>query len=127
MKRVNREKDEKLQYAPDAYNFVDKAIKHALSKLDDKRHLTAYEVLMSCRETAIKEYGFLSGEVLRSWGIKSSKDIGEIVYQMIRNNILSASKDDKQSDFEIQFELFEPIKSDSQVSPKKIHDPIICD
>lgn len=122
------EKNSNLQYAPEAYSFVDNAIKNAVKKLDNKRHLTAYEVLLSCRETALKEYGFLSEEVLRSWGIKSASDIGEIVYQMIKSNVLSASKDDKQSDFEIQFELFEgKTKIKTAINPRKIHDPIICD
>lgn len=114
-------------YAPDAYMFVDKAIKMALANLKQSRHLSAYEVLISCRNLAIQDYGFLASEVLRSWGIQSSKDIGEIVYQMIRNNILSASAEDKQSDFEIQFELFENTSPKNPVSPRKVHDPIICD
>ena len=117
-----------LQYAPEAYSFVDNAIKYAVKKLENKRHLTAYEVLLACRETALKEYGFLSEDVLRSWGIKKASDIGEIVYQMIQNNVLSASKDDKKSDFEIQFELFEgKTKIKTIINPRKVHDPIICD
>ena len=122
------EDNSNIQYAPEAYSFVDNAIKNAIQKLDNKRHLTAYEVLLSCRETALKEYGFLSEEVLRSWGITSASDIGEIVYLMIKNNVLSASKEDKQSDFEIQFDLFEKgIKVKPTIHPRKIHDPIICD
>jgi uncharacterized repeat protein (TIGR04138 family) len=70
----------------------------------------------------------LSEDVLRSWGIKKAGDIGEIVYQMIQNNVLSASKDDKKSDFEIQFELFEgKTKIKTIINPRKVHDPIICD
>ena len=122
------EDNSNIQYAPEAYSFVDNAIKNAIQKLDNKRHLTAYEVLVSCRETALKEYGFLSEEVLRSWGITSASDIGEIVYLMIKNNMLSASKEDKQSDFEIQFDLFEKgTKAKITIHPRKIHDPIICD
>lgn len=124
MKQINEEFANR--YTIDAYKFVDNAIKNALNNLENKRHLSAYEVLISCRDLAIKEYSFLAEEVLRSWGIESSKDIGEIVFQMIKKNILSASAEDKQSDFEIKFELFEN-KNLSSKTPKKVHDPIICD
>lgn len=113
-------------YSRDAYEFVSKAIKLAINRLDTSRHLSAYEVLQACRELALAEYAFLANEVLQSWGIHQPSDIGEIVFQMISHGILSASENDKLSDFDVSFELF---KSDEVkgVNAKKVHDPIILD
>ena len=48
---------------------------------------------------AVEQFGPLAPEVLESWGVTDGPDIGNIVYNMIRVELLSASPEDSRSDF----------------------------
>ena len=48
------------------------------------RHITGQQLCEACRLYAIEQYGYLSKMVLANWGIHSTSDFGEIVYNLIR-------------------------------------------
>ena len=48
---------------------------------------------------ALEQFGPLAPDVLEDWGIAEGRDIGNIVYNMIRVELLSASPEDSRSDF----------------------------
>lgn len=95
------------KYAPDAYEFVTRAVIEQVEALEEARHLTALEVLQNFRRRMYSEFGWLASAVLAEWKINCASDIGEIVFDLIDMNILSASRDDKRSDFDIDFNLQE--------------------
>jgi uncharacterized repeat protein (TIGR04138 family) len=49
---------------------------------------------------AHEQYGLLAKLVLASWGIRSTSDFGEIVYNLIRIGRLSKSPRDRREDFD---------------------------
>ena len=105
-RRVIREYCEQTgKYAPDAYEFVTTGVIEQVEALDTPRHLSALEVLQNLRSRLDAEFGLLMPAVLERWQIRTASDIGEIVFDLIKMNILSASADDKRSDFDVDFNL----------------------
>jgi uncharacterized repeat protein (TIGR04138 family) len=78
------------RYPRDAYLFVREALdrtQQAIAKraLEDIRHVTGQELLGGIRECALAEFGPMAMMVLNEWGIHTSRDFGEIVFNMVEN------------------------------------------
>lgn len=63
-------------------------------------HLTGQELCEVLRRRAIEQYGYLAKSVLNSWGVNSTSDFGEIVYNLIGIECLKKSKTDRREDFD---------------------------
>src|SRR3974390_1030400 len=78
------------RYTRDAYLFVREALdptQQAVAKLtlEDVRHVTGQELLAGIRDFALAAFGPMAMMVLNEWGIHSSRDFGEIVFNMVEN------------------------------------------
>ena len=49
---------------------------------------------------AIERWGRLSRLVLNRWGVRTTRDLGEIVYLMIRHKWMTAQETDNVEDFD---------------------------
>lgn len=90
------------EYAPDAYEFVRKALDYATEhfrKTDESPHLSAQELYMGACAYALEEYGPLAADVMEFWGISRSEDFGNIVYHLIEVGIFGKQKDDSPEQF----------------------------
>lgn len=103
--KIKQLADEDPRYLPEAYYFITSAVTFAVGRLSEPGHVTARELLRGIRDYAEQEYGALAADVMISWGINTASDVGELVYSLINAGLLSASKDDKRSDFDIEFDL----------------------
>lgn len=104
------------KYKPDAYEFVTQSVTGQVNRLQKPRHLSALEVLQGMQSDLKEQFGPLAPVVIDEWQIKTASDIGEIVFDLITMNILSASPEDKRSDFDIDFTFFPPRTSTRQAS-----------
>lgn len=86
-------------YAPEAYLFVMASLDRAMRALRTPRHISGGELLSAIREEACDTFGPMAGTVLAHWGIKNSLDFGKIVFNMVREQILSKSESDRPEDF----------------------------
>lgn len=68
-------------------------------------HVTGQQLSYAAAELACNEYGFLAWRVLSHWGIRTTGDIGDIVYHMIEENHMQRSPHDSRADFEDVFDL----------------------
>jgi uncharacterized repeat protein (TIGR04138 family) len=68
-------------------------------------HVTGRELSLAARKLAIRAYGMMALTVLRQWGISSTSDIGEIVYNLIASGDLDKTPSDKRSDFDNVFDF----------------------
>src|SRR5476651_1430425 len=96
------EKD--LRYSPDAYHFVQEGLNHTLKGLKRggqhaHRHVSGQELLHGLRDFALKEYGPMSKAVLNEWGIKTTDDFGQIVFNLVNSGVLGKNETDSPSDF----------------------------
>jgi len=57
------------------------------------------ELCEGLSEFALRQFGRLARTVLESWGIRSSEDIGEIVFSMVEVGLLRKTEDDSRDDF----------------------------
>ena len=63
------------------------------------RHISGQELVAGALAYALEQFGPLAPDVLEDWGIAEGRDIGNIVYNMIQVELLSASPEDSRSDF----------------------------
>jgi uncharacterized repeat protein (TIGR04138 family) len=68
-------------------------------------HVTGRELCDSVRKLALSQYGLLAATVLGHWGIRSTSDIGDIVYNMIATGDLEKTPSDSRADFNNVFEF----------------------
>ena len=100
------EKD--LRFSSDAYHFVQEGLNHTLKSLKrggqhTHRHVSGQELLHGLREFALKEYGPMSKAVLNEWGIKTTDDIGQIVFNLVSGGVLGKNETDSPNDFKNVF------------------------
>lgn len=64
------------------------------------RHLTGPELLEGIREFALEQFGPMVPTVFDEWGIKETRDFGEIVFLMVDAQLLSKTPQDSIDDFD---------------------------
>jgi uncharacterized repeat protein (TIGR04138 family) len=72
---------------------------------DEPGHVTGRELCLAARQLAIRYFGDLAILVLDEWGIRSTSDIGEIVFNLIASGDLDKTSEDKRSDFDDVFDF----------------------
>ncbi len=87
------------RYRRDAYGFILSTLDFHHSKTSDVGHIPASELVNSVAELAVMKYGPMAVSVLEHWGIKTTTDVGTIVYNLIDVGILAKDDDDSMDDF----------------------------
>ncbi|MBA7598566.1 hypothetical protein ES703_05584 [subsurface metagenome] len=92
------------RYKLEAYLFVIEALHYELKRLgvdspDKRRHLTARELLEGIRALGWERYGRLAKQVFESWGVRSTRDFGEIVFNLIEAGEFTKTDEDRKEDF----------------------------
>jgi len=76
-----------------------------------QRHVSGRELCEAIRQFAWRQYGLMAKCVLNHWGLRSTGDFGEIVYNLIRIRKFRKTPDDRREDFDdvydFQVGLFE--------------------
>jgi uncharacterized repeat protein (TIGR04138 family) len=68
-------------------------------------HVTGQQLCESLRRLALRQFGLMAQAVLSHWGIRSTSDIGDIVYNMIATGDLEKTAEDSRSDFDNVFDF----------------------
>ena len=118
--------NEDKRYKLEAYQFIRESLQYAHEHLMENagetqelgeaesagpRHVTGQQLCEACRLYAIEQYGYLAKIVLASWGIQSTSDFGELVYNLIRIEQMRKSDSDRREDFDDVYsfdDAFEP-------------------
>ncbi len=116
-------RDERYHF--NAYVFVFEALRHAQEKMgmgakhsaedgenfneqgETEQHVTGQELCEAMRQYAHEEYGYLAKCVLNEWGIESTGDFGEIVFNLIEIEQMRKTPHDRREDFEDVFDFDE--------------------
>jgi uncharacterized repeat protein (TIGR04138 family) len=93
------------RYDEQAYLFVLSALEYSQSKLEVRRHINASELAGSCRELALERFGLMSRIVLERWGIRSTSDLGEIVFTLVDLGFLVRQSNDTREEFADLFDF----------------------
>ncbi len=94
------------QYPVEAYAFVGEALRHAAQALGkqeaegEERHITAQQLVEGVLGLAAQRYGLQAADVMRSWGLIKSEDVGTITYHLIECGIFGRQQSDDRRDFD---------------------------
>jgi uncharacterized repeat protein (TIGR04138 family) len=88
------------RFHPRAFLFVLAALEHVQQRLPERRHVSGGELAHACRELALQQFGLMARPVLEHWGIRTTGDIGEIVYALIDAGLLIRRPEDSLDDFQ---------------------------
>jgi uncharacterized repeat protein (TIGR04138 family) len=100
------------RYTQDVYLFVRQALDHTQKRVSRQnrgreRHVTGQELLAGIREFALAEFGPMAMTVFGEWGVKSCRDFGEIVFNMIEVGWLKKTDTDSREDFDGGYDFYE--------------------
>ena len=119
------------RYKLDAYVFVRDGLSYAQEGIIDEaegedrssgeeeepdRHLTGQQLCEALRLYALDQYGYTAKTVLNSWGLKSTGDFGEVVYNMIENELMKKSDTDRREDFDKVFDFDQALRQQFDIS-----------
>jgi uncharacterized repeat protein (TIGR04138 family) len=82
-----------------AYLFVLGALEYYQQRLTERRHINGRELALACRDLALERFGVMAGMVLEHWGIRSSGDIGDIVFVLVDLELLMSQDTDSRDEF----------------------------
>ncbi len=98
----------KLQYHPNAYDFVFEALQKAqeiyartadAENEQEEAHVSGQELLDGVRALALKQFGLMTTTVFKTWGVDSTKDFGKMVFEMIEHGRMRKTDNDRIEDF----------------------------
>jgi uncharacterized repeat protein (TIGR04138 family) len=98
-RKIDRITQRDNRYRAHAYSFVMAAVEYTISLLPEPRHVSAEELLEGLRRYAIEEFGPMAKQVFNHWGVVSTEDFGNIVYNLIDQGLLSRTEEDRLEDF----------------------------
>jgi uncharacterized repeat protein (TIGR04138 family) len=88
------------RYSTGALKFIYEGLGYTLKEITaEPRHISGQTLCEGLRRLAIEKYGRLAMLVLNTWGVRTTRDFGEIVYLMIRHEWMSAQPNDSIDDF----------------------------
>jgi uncharacterized repeat protein (TIGR04138 family) len=87
------------RYDERAYLFVLAGLEYCQQRLDERRHITGKELAQGCRDLALERFGVMSRMVLEHWGIRTTADIGQIVFALVELGMLLSQPTDTPEDF----------------------------
>ncbi len=108
------------RYHQDAYFFLVEALDDTVKDIrkkqpDHGRHVSGKELLDGIKTYALDEFGPMTYTVLSEWGVHSTQDFGEIVFNLVEAGRLGKTENDSRDDFkngydfdEVFLQPFEP-------------------
>jgi uncharacterized repeat protein (TIGR04138 family) len=100
------------RYDERAYLFVLAGLEFCQQRLEERRHITGQELAEGCRDLALERFGLMSRLVLEHWGIRSTADIGNIVFALVELGMLLSQPTDTREDFEGVFSFDQAFERD---------------
>jgi uncharacterized repeat protein (TIGR04138 family) len=107
------------RFSYEAYEFVCDAVTFTQDRLgraggedgeeDEDRHVSGAELLRGVCDLAVREFGLMAPVVFKRWGVRSTDDVGTMVFNLIRVERLSQSERDTPDDFHDLFDLHQAL------------------
>ena len=99
------------RYSLGAFKFVYDGLGYTIKNItQERRHISGQTLCEGLKQMAIEKYGRLALLVLHSWGLKTTRDFGEIVYILIDHELMSAQPTDTIDDFNDVYEFHSTFK-----------------
>lgn len=96
---MDRIRAQEARFDESAYLFVLSALEYAQSRLTERRHIGGRELAGACRDLALERYGVMARLVLEHWGVRSTADIGDVVFTLVALGLLISQPSDSRNEF----------------------------
>ena len=101
-------------YPERAFYFLQSAFGFTLKRAQEEGrtgHVDARDALVGFRDFALQEFGPMAWPVLREWNVRSTADVGRLVFLLIEEGVLGKSDTDHENDFKGVFDLEESLRA----------------
>jgi uncharacterized repeat protein (TIGR04138 family) len=89
---------EALEFVFEGLGFTAKASGRS-EQTDERRHVSCEDLAYGLKALARQRWGRLAKSVLNEWGVKCTRDFGEIVFLLIEHKWMSSQPTDAIEDF----------------------------
>lgn len=119
------------RYAADAYAFLRDSLDHTIRTAQKGRareagHVSGPELCKGLRDYAIQRSGPMVPTIFEAWGIRTTRDIGEMVFNLIEAGAFSKSDSDSPEDFDNVYDFkdafVKPFLPNRSMRPGSSHD-----
>lgn len=83
---------------------------------EEERHVTGQELCEAIRLFALEQYGLVAKSVLEHWGIRSTSDFGEIVFNLLDIGKMRKTKHDRREDFDNVYDFDEAFRQGFEIT-----------
>lgn len=100
------------RFDPQAYLFLKEALDFTLKRAADgnggqTRHVSGTELLGGFRDLALQEFGPMASTLMKEWGLTETRNVGEMVFHLIEEQMFGKQDSDTLEDFEDIFDFTE--------------------
>jgi len=82
-----------------------------------QKHVSGRELCEAIRLYALEQFGYMAKTVLNKWGIHTTGDFGEMVFNLIRIGQMRKTPSDTQVDFENIYDFDVAFQQEFKLSP----------
>lgn len=98
------------RYDAQAYFFLKDALDFTLRRFSAEaeghgRHVSGEELLGGFRDFALEQFGPMASTLMVEWGVEECSDVGNMVFEMIEEQVFGKQESDCRADFEGSFEM----------------------
>ncbi len=92
----------------EAYPFLLEALDFTIQRRGKgRKHVSGAELLEGFRDYSVQTFGFMARSVMSEWGIRTTDDVGACVFNLIEEDLLQKTADDRREDFHDLFDFDE--------------------
>jgi uncharacterized repeat protein (TIGR04138 family) len=100
------------RYSREAYRFVQEGLEYTVQRRGRRGHVSGPELLEGLRDMARERFGLMARTVLNQWGLHKTGDFGEIVFNLVDEQIMSRQDSDTREDFADRYDFEETFDHD---------------
>ncbi len=111
------------RYAPEAFLFLHDGLLGTLKRVKEKekktRQISGAELAEGLRIHALEQFGPLALTVLARWGVRTTRDFGEIVFALLDAGLLGKTAEDKLADFDDLYDFDAAFRAPFRPKPRR--------
>ena len=111
-KKLEETKQRHPKHPEESFVFLQEALHQTLNQIKTEnsgnpRHISGKELLLGFRDYALNRFGPMTLTVLNEWNISCCRDIGEMVFYLIKVGVFLKQESDSLEDFQEVFDFKE--------------------
>ena len=111
------------RYASEAFLFLHDGLMLTLKRLQEKekktRQISGAELAEGLRTHALAQFGPLAMTVLDRWGVRATRDFGEIVFALLDAGLLGKTEEDRIEDFDSLYDFDAAFRAPFRPKPRR--------